>query len=181
MASLTHGLMYSRGSGAHRIGGDLVGSRVDLDALERGMSFPRQESNHSSSGIQPFEFYVLLMVWLPSIACITGWVQRGNRVPESNSLRRPVRIPVSVPTTLACYRTRQSLHRARQQIRQGQNQLRIKIIIDIRPSMNYSSLSSNWNSTVPHSATSAVCECLLEHNVPVITNTVYHKRRLQDR
>ena len=42
-----------------------MGPRVDLDALERGMSFPCQESNHSSSGIHPFEFYVLLMVWLP--------------------------------------------------------------------------------------------------------------------
>ena len=85
----------------------------------------------------------------------------------------------SVPTTLASYKTRKSLHRARQQIRWGQNQLRIEIIIDFLPSMNYSNLSSKWNSTVPHSATSTVCECLLEHNVQAITDTVYHKRRLQ--
>ena len=42
-----------------------MGPRVHLDALERVVSFPCQESNRSSSGIQPFEFCVLLMVWLP--------------------------------------------------------------------------------------------------------------------
>ena len=93
--------------------------------------------------------------------------------------RRPTRSPVSVPITLAYYKTRQSLHRVRQQIRQGQNPVRIEIITDVRPSMNYSNLSSKWNSTVPHSATSTVCECLLEHNMPAITDTVYHERRLQ--
>jgi small basic protein len=45
--------------------------------------------------------------------------------------------------------------------------------------MNYSNLSSKWNSTVLHSATPTVCECLLAHNVPAVTDTVCHKLRWQ--
>ena len=59
------------GPGTHRIG-DLVGSGADLEALEkRTIYFPCRESNHNSSGVQPFELYVLLMVRLATIACMT--------------------------------------------------------------------------------------------------------------
>ena len=61
---------------------------------------------------------------------------------------------------------------------QGKNTLWAEVIIEARkPSMNYRDLSSKWNSkyvhfTVPHSAISTGYECLLEYNVPIITDVL---------